>query len=207
MTANHISRRFIFISIVALAFCGIAIHWVTARASASRHENAVAVLDSNECHVLCEGELGSTSHSMCWWVLARLPSNPFHEVAEAYIENRSREDVLKILSSLPDGCCIRMLSLDGSDIHDDDLFLLRKIKGIRTLWLGNCPHITETGLKNIQSQTEIIRLHINGNDVSDSVFPVIRNLPLIELNVRDTHVTPEGIRMYKHSHKGVIVSM
>ena len=89
---------------------------------------------------------------------------------------------------------LRVLNLEGSEVSDDGLKLLKGLRGLRKLNLWQT-RITDTGLRELQGLTKLRELNLQETRIADAGLRELQTLSeLQELNVERTGITDRGLK-------------
>ena len=175
----------------------------------TRQRQAQRVLDQYKCFNISYDQMGDTHKGTPRWITMVLPKSwvpSNHVIREAYIRSRSREEMLAILQSLPTGCRIEMLSLEFSNVKDEDVSALSEIvstSDLRSLWLDGCPSITDEGILAARRFENLKWLLLDGTSISDKSMETLSQMKLKELHIIGTRVSPPAIEEFRRRNPGV----
>lgn len=88
---------------------------------------------------------------------------------------------------------LRELSLSGSSVTDAGLAMLTRAHSLVRLSLWGT-RVTDAGLQHLHQLTSLAELDLGATAVTDQGLSHVRRLPLRWVSLRDTLVSPEGLR-------------
>lgn len=118
---------------------------------------------------------------------AQLP--PFENLTFLELANTDLSgNSLPHLADYPD---LETLDLSGCPIGDEGLARLPPLKKLKVLKLADTG-LTDKSLAHLKSFPNLESLDLSGNSVTDAALPLLRELPLIELELGNTSVKPQA---------------
>jgi Leucine Rich Repeat (LRR) protein len=97
-------------------------------------------------------------------------------------------DSLAQLDDYPD---LETLDLSGCLLGDTGLAQLPTLKRLKILRLADTG-LTDKSLGHLKSLPKLESLDLSGNSVTDAALPLLRELPLVEVELGETSVTPKA---------------
>jgi RNA polymerase sigma factor (sigma-70 family) len=93
---------------------------------------------------------------------------------------------------------VATVDLNGTQLTDADLKILKQFKGLRQLGLVGCHAVTDAGLKEIKDLNELRVLRLGGTAVTDAGLKELKGLKeLRHLGLAGTQVTDKGLKELK----------
>ncbi len=97
-------------------------------------------------------------------------------------------DSLAQLDDYPD---LETLNLSGCRLGDEGLAQLPPLKKLKVLKVAETG-LTDEGLAHLKRFPNLESLDLSGNSITDAAVPLLRELPLVELELGETSVTSEA---------------
>ena len=176
-----------------------------------RQEEAMNVFVRHGCHAVTYSDLGKTAPSAPRILSSILPSTWIlgnTVIYEAYCERRSDSDLYDILTDLPSGFRVRMISFDDSRVTDKfvDRLLEKCDKyDVESLWFSKCRYVTDTTVELAIKCPNASCLLLGGTSVTDRCFEILSSFNIKEIHVENTKVTFDGVSEFKKRHPSAFV--
>ncbi len=91
-----------------------------------------------------------------------------------------------------------IVDFNFAEVTDDGLEVLKEVKGMRTLDLGNCTQVTDEGVKELKELDNLRALNLGGTKVTDAGLAELKELDSLQsLNLAQTQVTDAGLKELK----------
>ncbi len=165
--------------LVALLALWLGWHAVQVR----RQREAVLTIEELGGHVLYDyewprGSSNTPPNEPSW--LARLVGvDQVHDVASVSLaHNKEVTDAdLRQLSDLKD---LRDLNLGWTEVSDEGLAHLKRLRGLEHLYLESCSHVTDSGIAHLAGLTNLKELTVSGTRMSNAGMVHLKNLKKLE---------------------------
>jgi hypothetical protein len=116
----------------------------------------------------------------------------------------SHDDDLAHLAAFPDLTGVD-LKLRGN-VTDDDLRHVESLKTLEWFGLATCRGVSDAGLAHLSRLGNLRLLYLANTAVTDEGMGHLKALPLQQIDLFDTRVTPAGVARLRADHPGIVIT-